>query len=76
MRTKNKILKKEAEAVSNDSEVEVLYRSLGYKKPGEEIYLIEKPNPTLTPTPTSEQNNEQNLDRSNWQTWLMLLFGE
>ncbi len=76
LENENKILRKEAEVVSNDAEVEVLYRSLGYKKPGEQIYLIEKPTPTVTSTPASDQSDPENVDRQNWQTWLMLLFSE
>jgi cell division protein FtsB len=76
LENENRILRKENEAIASESETESLYRSLGYKKPGEAIYLIEKPNPTVLPTPASGQYDKENTARSNWQTWFMLLFGE
>lgn len=69
----NKFLKSERDAAISESEIEAQYRALGYKKPGEEVYIISK---NLTPTPTSKVEIEAETTQKtpNWELWISLIF--
>ena len=70
----NKVLKLEKEAALSDSELEAQYRSLGYKKSGETVYLIHRDSlPTNTPTP-SLAPEESKYKLQNWEKWFLKIF--
>lgn len=70
----NTLLKAERDAAISESEIEAQYRALGFKKPGEEVYIVSK---AATPTATEEPQKLTEAESSatpNWQVWLMLIF--
>lgn len=72
----NKILKKERDASLSDTELEARYRELGYKKPGETVFIVYKNNSviTVTPTPTPQPDEGDSSRMDNWQKWLIKIF--
>jgi cell division protein FtsB len=71
----NRILKSERDSSISESEIEAQYRALGYKKPGEEIYIINRePTPTLTQTIDESVNNTAKKGPENWEKWVILIF--
>lgn len=70
----NKVLKLEKETALSDSELEAQYRSLGYKKIGETVYLIDRDS-LLTNTPTpSLAPEEPKYKLKNWEKWFLKIF--
>lgn len=69
----NVTLKEERDTALSESEIEAQYRALGYKKPGEEVYIVSRQTPTPTEAPSDVQTSKQD-NLSNWQKWLLLIF--
>jgi cell division protein FtsB len=71
----NKMLKSEREAALSESEVEAQYRALGYKKPGETIYIVsDQKNAPVSPTAAVMADSNAEQGASNWEKWLVVLF--
>ncbi len=70
----NRLLKNDRDAAISESEVEAQYRALGYKKPGEEVYII---NRISTPAPIQEPQITQETEeirQVNWELWIKAIF--
>lgn len=71
----NVMLKSERDTAMSESEIEAQYRALGYKKPGEEVYIVSRTNAGNTENTSTETNTEStSTEIPNWQKWIMLIF--
>lgn len=70
----NKVLKQERDASLSEKELESQYRALGYKKPGETVFLVYKDSPATTATPTPQIDQETSSKMENWKKWIIKMF--
>lgn len=71
----NKLLKSERDSSISETEIEAQYRVLGYKKPGEQVYIINRAPASSSQSDELANNNEADQNKiPNWQIWLGLIF--
>lgn len=69
----NTQLESELNVALSETEIEAQYRALGYRKPDESVYIVNK-NPIITPTPEIIEQTNESPYVPNWQKWVLLIF--
>jgi hypothetical protein len=69
----NKLLQARRDIAMSESEIEAQFRALGYQKPGEEVYIVNRQDFIEENTSNNEDGNLER-DNINYILWLNLIF--